>query len=503
MSGTGVVYLVGAGPGSPGLLTLRGRDCLAEADAVLYDYLVNPQILELAAATAERTCLGQHGRTKIWTQNEINQRLIELARQGKRVVRLKSGDPVVFARAAEEAEALAAAGIPLEIVPGVTAALAAGSCAGIPLTHRDCASAVALVTGQERDGKGADALDYRRLAQFPGTLAIYMGVTTADRWSSELIEGGLPPDTPAALVRRVSFSDQQTWTGTLAELAGQIRDSKLRPPVIALIGPAARQQAALGWFESRPLFGRRVLVTRPRHQAEALARPLERLGAAVDIHGAIEILPPESWQDVDESIAALDDGRWDWVVFSSANGVRCWLDRLLESRDARALGPARLAGVGPVTSQTLGEYCLRSDLTPGVYRAEGLADELARQLQPGARVLLIRASRGREVLAQRLAAAGAEVTQVVAYRSVDAGEAAPAIVERMRGGGYDWTTVTSSAIARSLQATFGEALQRTRLASISPVTTGTLQELGLEAAAEAEQYTMEGVVAAIERAVRS
>jgi uroporphyrinogen III methyltransferase/synthase len=488
--------LIGAGPGDPGYITLRGIECLAQADVVLYDYLVNPATLRHARGDAELICLGHHGRTRIWSQKEINEHLVVLSQQGKVVARLKSGDPTIFARAAEELEALTAAGIAFEIVPGVTAAVAVGSCAGIPLTHRDYASAVALVTGHEDGGKEETALDYAALARFPGTLVFYMGVTTVQHWTAELIAAGKLGETPAAVVRRCSFADQQIILCRLDEVAQRMTEpEKLRPPVVVVVGEVARAANRHDWFAQRPLFGKRIMVTRPAGQCEALVRPLRELGAEVLQQPAIRIEPPEDWSVVDAELGHI--GRYDWIVFSSANGVRIFLDRLLATgRDMRALVKAEIAAIGPGTADELARYHLRADLIPDEFRAESLAQAL-REDAAGAQILLVRASRGREVLAEHLTAARGLVSQVVAYRSTDVTQSDPHIAELLSAGKIDWITVTSSAIARSLANLFGEDLRKARLASISPITTATLAELGYQAAAEATEYTMSGVVAAI------
>jgi len=496
---TGKVYLVGAGPGDPGLITLRGARCLATADVVLYDYLINPRLLEHCRPDAIIICLGQHGRSRIWPQSEINEHLIHHARSGKRVVRLKSGDPAVFARGADEATALAEHGISFEMVPGVTAALAASSYAGIPITHRGLASAVALVTGREDDDKTQSAIDYGALARFPGTLVFYMGVTTAAHWTRQLIAAGKSSSTPVAVVRRVSFPDQFVLRSTLGELTNDLSAAKLRPPVIFLVGEVVDLAPTLSWFDRRPLFGRRVLVTRPIAQAEALRSPLEELGAEVLVQPAIAIEPPVSWEAVDKALTTLD--LYDWIAFSSINGVRALLGRLPKlGLDLRALGNVRLAAIGPGTADELARHHLRADVVPAVYEAEALAESLVTRIaeQPVKnRVLLVRASRGREVLADQLIAAQAHVEQVVAYRSTDIITPEPAIAEQLREGRIHWVTVTSSAIARSAARLFGDDLRQTKLASISPITSATLRELGFEPAAEATTYTMQGVVDAI------
>lgn len=492
---TGIVYLVGAGPGDAGLLTLRGAECLGRADVVLYDYLVNPQVLEHAARDAELVCLGRHGHGRMIPQAEINDRMIRAARAGKRVVRLKGGDPIIFARAAEEIAALAGAGIPFEIVPGITAALAAGSYAGIPVTHRDNASAVALVVGHEQDEKAAEPLDFEALARFPGTLVVYMGVTTARHWSTKLVEHGKSADTPAAIVRRCSFPDQTTIRCTLGTVADEIEVRKMRPPAIVIVGAVAAAESTTCWFTDRPLFGVKVLVTRPVEQNTSLRTRLERLGAEVLVQPAIRIDPPADWRPVDRAIHQLSG--YDWVVFSSTNGVQYFLDRMVErGRDMRCFGTAQIAVIGSATAELLAKYRLRADLTPDEFRAEALADALAPQAKDR-RFLLVRASRGREVLAEQLTAAGAQVEQIVAYESRDVEEADADVAERLKAGEIDYVTVTSSAIARALAKLFGDALHRARLVSISPVTTATLDELGYTPYAEATTYTMEGVVDAI------
>lgn len=493
----GPVYLVGGGPGDPGLITLRGVDCLRRADVVVYDYLVNPRVLTHVRREAELVCLGRHGHGRIVNQDEINALLVDRGLAGKTVVRLKGGDPAIFGHLGDEAAALAAAGVPFEVVPGVTAASAAASYAGVPLTHRDSASAVAFVAGHQRRDAEANGLDAAALAAFPGTLVIYMGVTTAATWTRDLIAAGKKPDTPAAIVRRASFPDQERWFCRLDEVAARLADGPVRPPVLVIVGDVARADAPLDWFTRRPLFGKTVLATRATEQADDLYAALSELGANVLVQPAIEILPVEDFGQLDRAIARL--GEFAWLVFSSANGVRFFIERLLASGDLRRLGSVKLAVIGPGTTEALAEFHLRPDLMPGEYRAEALAAALA-PLAAGRRVLLVRASRGREVLAEQLAAAGATVEQVVAYRSVDVAEADADIVDAIDAGRVDWITVTSSAIARSLAKMLGGRLNKCKLATISPLTTQALREQGYEAAAEATEYTMAGVVAAIANA---
>jgi uroporphyrinogen III methyltransferase/synthase len=496
----GKVYLVGAGPGDPGLVTLRAVELLARADAVLYDYLVNPAILTHCRPDVVKVSLGKHGSGRLLNQGEINERLVAMSQTFGTVVRLKSGDPMVFAHAAEELDCLAAHNIPFEIVPGVTAALAASSYAGIPMTHRETASAVAFITGQEDASKGESNLDFAALARFPGTLVFYMGVTTAEHWSKALLAAGKPAGTPIAVLRHVSLPDQRRIDTTLGEVAGLVRAQNLRPPVVFIIGEVASHGSVWTWFEKRPLFGQRILVTRPSNQAADLTQPLAELGAEVLLQPAIEIRPLKITGTSDRALDLLD--RMDWLVFSSTNGVRCFFDRLLTSlpdRDMRALGAIKIAAIGPGTADELARYHLKPDMVPDEYRAESLAQVLAGSAA-GKRFLLVRASRGREVLADELTKAGGIVEQVVVYESVDMEKPQSEIAEQMAAGKIDWTTVTSSAIARSLARMFGDTLRKTKLVSISPITSATLRELGYEPAAEAREYTMPGVVAAITKA---
>jgi len=492
---TGKVYFVGAGPGDAGLIALKGVDRLRQADLVLYDHLVNPAILKHAPPHAERVCLGRGPHKKGLSQEEINARLVAAARQGHIVVRLKGGDPEVFGRTADETEALDRAGIPWESIPGVTAALAAASYAAIPITHADHSSAVALVTGQQRHGKSSVSLDYGALANFPGTLVFYMGVTTAPQWSEALIRHGKPPSTPVAIVRRCSWNDQAMVRCTLGTVVEVIAQRGVRPPAVIVVGQVVSLAPETSWFAGRPLFGARILVTRPGEQAESLAELLLELGAEVRCQPAIEISDPADWGPVDHALQHVE--QYQWLVFSSPNGVSYLLNRLEEKHgDLRKLGGIRLAAMGPGTAEELRRYRLRADVVPDQYRAEALAEVLAHGAR-GLRFLLARACRGREVLAERLAAAGAEVEQVVVYRSTDVEKADPGAAAALAAGQIDWITVTSSAIARSLARLFGEDLRRAKLASISPITSEVIRRLGFEPAVEARESTMEGVARAM------
>lgn len=492
----GKVYLVGSGPGDPGLITLRGMRLLQVADVVMYDYLCNPELLAHVRPTAVVHCLGSHSEGKVWKQDQINAEMIRQAEHGHSVVRLKSGDPTVFARAADEITALVERGIEVEIVPGVTSALAAGAYTGIPVTHAKHASAVAFITGQEKLSKASGSVDYEALAKFPGTLVFYMGVTTGPVWSAGLIAGGKSPETPVAMIRRCTWPDQETTRCTLGEVAEHLHPgSKIRPPVIVVVGDVAGEGEACRWFESRPLFGQRIVITRPEHQVSPLRDQLTELGAAVIPIPAIEIGPPEDWGPVDKAIARLKD--FDWLVFSSRNGVRYFFERLLShGGDIRKVGHLKLGAIGPGTAEALTEYHLTADVIPPEYRAESMVEALQAEAR-GKRFLLPRASRGRDVLPEGLKAAGAEVEEVVVYHSGDTAELPGEAQRQLESGPIDWVMITSSAIARSSERLLGETLRTAKVVSISPITSATLRELGIEPAAEATEYTMDGMVAAM------
>lgn len=494
---TGSVYLVGAGPGDPGLITLRGVQCIAIADVILYDYLVNPHILRHAHKNAELLCLGKHGKTRVWSQDEINQTMVNLATQGKTVVRLKGGDPSVFAHGAEEATVLAEAGISFEIVPGITAALAAAGYAGTALTHRDLASAVALITGHENPQKQESLLDYEALARFPGTLVFYMGVTTSEQWVTKLIANGRPANTPAMIVRRISCHDQQTIRCTLDEVPGRLAGPPaIRPPVLTIIGDVAQAPQMLAWFESRPLFGQTILVTRSESQSKDLIEQLEQLGAQVLSQPAIEISKPDSWADVDSALTNI--ATYDWLVFSSSNGVRFFFERLSQlGLDARALSTNKVAAIGPGTARTLGEFNITADLIPAEFRAESLVESLKPHAEQGESFLLLRANRGREILSEGLIGAGGRVDQVVVYNSNDTQSLLPQIEQKLASGEVALVTVTSSAIARSVINLLGPHSENVQFASISPITSETLRGLGKSPEIEASEYTMDGLVRAI------
>ncbi len=498
MSQPATVFLVGAGPGAAGLLTLRAVECLRLADLVLYDRLVARRALAFAPK-AEKVCVGDLSPRHAERIPHVHRVMIEAARQGRTVVRLKGGDPLVFGRGGEEAEALRQAGIPFEIVPGVTAALGAAACAGIPLTHRRHASAVALVTGHEDPAKSDSAIDWPALARFPGTLVFYMGLSNLDNLVSALLAAGKPPDTPAAVVQEATLSRQRTVVATLATLAEVVHREGLASPALVILGTVVELRQSVAWLEGRPLFGKSVLLTRPAGQDEELIRKLETLGAEVLSQPTVLIEEPADWGPVDDAIARL--GSFHWLVFTSVNGVSHFLTRLRRTRDLRALGGIRLAAIGPATAEALRYYHLEPDLVPQVYRSEDLAEAL-RSLVSGQNVLLARADRGREVLREMLAGS-AHVEQVAVYSQKDVAAIDPEVRDRVARGEIDFVTLTSSNIARALHRLLDGAGRsalasgQVRIVSISPVTSAAVRELGWPVAAEATTFTTDGVIAAL------
>ena len=506
MSGLGFVTLVGAGPGDPELITLAGRRALEAAGCVVYDRLVSPRLLEFAPASAERVYVGKigGGSAHCVSQDAINELLIDRARMGLRVVRLKGGDPLLFGRGGEELEALAAAGIPFGVIPGVTAALAASAFTGVPLTHRLDASAVAFVTGHEDPAK-SQGLDPKSLAHFPGTIAVYMPLKRSAAFAAALIKEGRSPATPAVYVEWASTNRQRVVETTIEEIATERSPVEgLQSPVMAIIGEVCRRRERLMWFEQRPLFGQRILVLRAAHQAAELVEKFERQGAQVFSSPAFEIAPPESWVTVDATIERL--AKFEWVVFTSRNGVEFFLRRVLDTgRDLRALGACKLAAIGPGTATALAEHHLKADLMPDEFRSEALANALANSAA-GKNVLLVRADRGRDELQRRLEKI-ASVETVVAYRQVDCEKPTEEVCEALAGRGIDWVVFTSSNMAAAFwkwKPVFDAGLwERLKFATISPVTSEAVRGLGGTVSAEAPVYTMEGVAGAVRAAVTS
>ncbi len=485
------VYLVGAGPGDPDLITWKGRKALACADCVLYDHLSNAALLDLAPPNAERLYVGKKKGDHAADQDEICRLLLDRARRGLTVVRLKGGDPFIFGRGGEEAECLAGAGIPFEVIPGVSTPLGAAAYSGVPLTHRGFTSAVTFVTGHD-----VARIDWARVAH-AGTLVVFMGLTNFDQIAVELLRNGRPPETPAMAVRWATRPDQQTLIGTLGTLPAMIHESQMKPPAIIIVGEVVRLHEKLDWFERLPLFGKRVVVTRAREQAGALSEKLRALGAEVIELPTIEIRPAADYTPLDCAIFKLE--QYDWLIFTSANGVRFFLERLDASgRDLRALR-AKLCAIGPATRATLEALHLKVDVMGREYVAESLVAALAAHDLHGKRVLLPRAAVARDVVPAELRRLGAEVDVVEAYRTVPP-ESSRTLAAEIFGSGRkpDWITFTSSSTVRNFAGLAGAgALAGVKAASIGPVTSATARECGLGIAVEAQAFTIDGLIAAM------
>jgi len=447
---SGKVYLVGAGPGDPGLLTLRGRDVLAAADLVLYDGLANPLLLRFTNGTCERTARTRVDSHAIVPQHEINERLIREARSGKNVVRLKGGDPYIFGRGSEEASALEAAGIEYEVIPGITAATAAGEYAGFSFTHRDIASAVAFVTGHEDPTRDSSRLDFAALAAFPGTLVFYMGLGRIQSICQQLINQGKPASTPAAVICRASLSNQQVVTSTLAELPTVVAAANLKPPSLIVVGDCVSLRQSRSWFEQRPLIGQRIGITRPAHQCDAIAQKIVELSGQPIIMPVIEINPVDAVQQQTNDQILQNLAEFRWLIFTSANGVDAFFRSLRNmGRDARALWSNKVAAIGTSTAAMLEQYSIFADVVPEEFHAESLAASIQDEVV-GANILWVRANRGRRVLPDALSAAGANVTELVVYQNDDVTHFDESLVAEFRSNGIDWIGISSPSIARQL-----------------------------------------------------
>jgi uroporphyrinogen III methyltransferase / synthase len=497
----GFVYLVGAGPGDPGLITVKGRDCIALADVILYDYLANESLLQFAAPGTELIYAGKVGGAHNREQRQINELLVAKAREGHVVTRLKGGDPFVFGRGGEECEALLDAGIPFEVVPGVTAGIGAAAYAGIPLTHRDFTTSVAFVTGHEHPGKEVSEIDWERLSLGSGTIVFYMGMKNLPLIASHLMTHGRAPETPVALVRLGTRPDQEVLTGTLADIAAKAGKAGFKAPAITVVGEVVRLREKLRWFDNRPLFGKGILVTRATDQAGEFSAHLARFGAHVHECPTIEIVPPESFADLDTAIGNL--AGFDWLLFTSANAVRCFFGRLADrGLDSRAVGSCKVCAVGPKTAAALAPHGIRPDMVPEDYKGEGVVEAFRMLGVAGSSVLFPKADRARDIIPSGLTLLGAGVTAPTAYRNIVPGVLPAAILKALEERRIDCITFTSSSTAENLAAMIGEnrllhLLDGVTVASIGPITSKTCRELGLEVQIEPREYTIEALTGAI------
>jgi len=533
------VYLVGAGPGDPGLLTLKGRECIRKADVIVYDRLVHPSILRHARPDAELIYVGKASSAHTMKQEDINRLLTDKAKEGKTVVRLKGGDPFVFGRGGEEAEALVEEGIEFEIVPGITSAIAAPAYAGIPVTHRDFCSALGIITGHERaaecdretgrpgDGEqGIAPSPHRPLAPSsssenpnPGsrikwdkiatgidTLVFLMGVQNLPNIVSELVKNGRDPSTPVALVRWGTRVEQETLVGTLADIVGKVKETGFKSPAVTVVGDVVNLREKLRWFDNRPLFGKKVLVTRSRDQASALSQLLRDYGAEPVEFPVIRISPLKDCSELDAALDRIEE--YDWLLFTSANGVTAAIDRLRElGRDVRSLKGPKIGAIGPKTAETIRGLGMNVDFTPSKFVAEQVVQEFPEH-PDGKRILIPRAREAREVLPEKLAEKGARVDVVTSYQTEIEESDAAEVKELLARGEIDIVTFTSSSTVKNFVQLVGEGgrvslPEGVKVACIGPITAQTAEECGLKPDVVADEYTIEGLVAALVAGVKA
>lgn len=498
-SKAGRCYLVGAGPGDLGLVTVRGKELIERAEVIIYDALCNPEMLVWANDKAEIIFAGKRASAHALTQEAINELLVEKTRAGRAVVRLKGGDPFLFGRGGEEALALADADLAFEIVPGVTSAIAAPAYAGIPVTNRAQTSTVTFFTGHEDPGKGQGAVDFHALAQLGGTQVMLMGMEQLEAITRKMMTQGSQPDLPAALVEWGTTSRQRTVTGTLEGIAQRARESEVSAPAIAIFGEVVNLRGKLGWIEQRPLFGKRIVVTRTRKQAGALSSQLRELGADVLELPTIRIEPPVNLREFAELVQ--DAHSYDWIVFTSPNGVDAFFDIFFKLYDdAREIGAAKIAAIGPATAQRVKDFHLHVDLQPAESVAEAVLHEF-RKLGglENLKVLLARAEKARDLLPRELSGMGAIVDEGIAYRTVPETRDVTGVRTRFENQGADLITFTSSSTVENfldLKLPWPAGMQ---VASIGPITSATARERGLKVAVEAKRHDIPGLIEAVRK----
>jgi len=498
---TGKVYLIGAGPGDPGLITVKGLECVRKADVIIYDYLANERLLDQRRPDAELIYVGKQGGRHTLPQEEINALIVQKAREGGVVARLKGGDPFIFGRGGEEAEACVESGIPFEVVPGVTAATAVPTYAGIPLTHRDHTASVAFVTGHEDPTKSSSNLHWKELASGIGTLVFFMGMKNLQNISDNLIANGRNADTPVAAIQWGTRTDQRVVTGTLGDIVPRVREARLGPPAIIVVGDVVALRDKLNWFESKPLFGKRVVVTRSRDQASVFAEQLIDRGAAVIELPSIDVVPPASWVELDAALGALET--YHWLVFTSANAVKFFFRRLRErGADIRSLKGIRICAVGPKTAEALEEHSLRADLIPAEFKAEGVLAALGGVQVKDQRFLIPRAKVARELIPDRLREMGAEVTVATAYENVLPRSDVDRVKKLFSEKKISAVTFTSSSTVNNFVEMVGKSeykslMHGVAVACIGPVTARTAEENGMTVDIMPKDYTIPALVDAM------
>lgn len=497
----GKVYLIGAGPGDIKLITVKGLECIQKADVIVYDRLANPRLLSYRRPDAELIYVGKSPDRHTLTQDEINKVLVEEGLKGKVVARLKGGDPYVFGRGGEEGEELRKAGVPFEEVPGITSAISVPAYAGIPITHRDFTASFTVVTGHEEPGKETSNVNWPRLAQDPGTLVFLMGVGNLPQIVENLVKHGKDDQTPIALIRWGTRPEQRVVTGVLSNIVEVVEKAGIKSPAIIIIGQVVTLRDTLRWFEDKPLFGKRVLVTRSREQASVLSEKLENLGAEAWEYPTIKIQEPDDLAALDNAVAHAGD--YSWIIFTSVNGVKAFFQRLKAQKlDIRTLKDAKICAIGPKTAEALEERGLLVDVMPEVFRAEAVIEALKDRIQTGDKVLLPRADLARQVLVDSLQQLGADVHEVIAYQTVLADETdTQLLLEKLQAGEIHVVTFTSSSTVTNFLKLIGDhrdLLQGITMACIGPVTAETAEKNGLKVDICAEQYTIDGLVNAIQ-----
>ena len=498
MAKLGKVYIVGAGPGDPGLITVKGIRCIEEAEIIIFDHLVSEDLLRYAKTDVRLIYAGKQGGDHTLSQDEINHRLVEEALQGRIVTRLKGGDPFIFGRGGEEALMLSAAGIPFEIVPGVTSAIAVPAYAGISLTQRGYTSTVAFVTGHEDPTKEQSDINWRALAGI-GTLVFLMGVKNLPRIAGSLIENGKSADTPVALIRWGTTTQQKTLTATLETIADRAEAACFSPPSILVVGDVVAIREQLNWFETKPLFGKGIVITRPETQAESFAERLLDMGARAIHFPTIRIVAPESWTACDNALAQLHT--YQWMIFTSANGVRFFFEHLRTSgRDIRDLKGIRLCTIGPATAEAIEKMGLPVDLVPNEYISEGIVRAFENVNLQGAKVLLPRAEQARDVIPEGLTRLGARVDVVTVYRTINSGREKKELDGFLNNGEVDVITFTSPSTVANFMEIMGQDFvlpQAVKIAAIGPVTAAAAGKAGLPIHILQETYTIPGLVDAM------
>jgi uroporphyrinogen III methyltransferase/synthase len=496
----GIVYLVGAGPGDPGLFTIKGKKLLQEAEVIIYDRLVNPELLADTRPKAELIYVGKASSRHALSQDEINQLLVAKVAAGKKVVRLKGGDPFLFGRGGEEAEFIRQHGFDFEVVPGVTSAIAVPAYAGIPVTHRNAASSLAIITGHEKPGKEQSSIKWAELAHGIDTLVFLMGIENLDFITSSLMAQGKDRETPVALIRWGTWPAQEVLTGTLANISDKVKEAGFMPPAVTVVGDVVNLRDQLSWIENKPLWGKRIVVTRSRAQASILADQLKDLGASVIEFPTIEITPEKDMGGLHNAFNRIDT--YSWIIFTSVNAVDIFFQEMNNcGLDIRCLQGINICAIGPATCESLARRGIKAEIVPTEFRAEGLITELEQKVKPGQSVLLPRARGARTILPETLAAMGAHIEEINLYCAAPVNHANSAHLKQIRAGEVDLVTFTSSSTVKNFVNIIGqeniEKMAGIKVGCIGPVTAETARSHGLKVDFTAREYTIKGLVEAI------